>query len=96
MFKNKKNVIFIDSLLLYSTKNITAISVKHQKRYRGESNYNIKNLFSLWFDMIENYHFFPIRLGSIIGFVANIFVKIIRIKFLETNKKIEIKSKNFI
>ena len=30
--------------------------------------------------MIENYHFFPIRLGSIIGFVANIFVKIIRIK----------------
>ncbi len=96
MFKNKKNVIFIDSLLLYSTKNITAISVKHKKRYRGESNYNIKNLFSLWFDMIENYHFFPIRLGSIIGFVANIFVKIIRIKFLETNKKIEIKSKTFI
>ena len=95
IFKFKKKVIFIDSLLLRSTKNITAINVKHKKRYKGDSNYNIKNLFSLWFDMIENYHFLPIRLGSIIGFITYLFVKIIRINSIQSYKKIEIKSKTF-
>tara|TARA_A100001234_G_scaffold181014_1_gene163662 strand:- start:627 stop:1403 length:777 start_codon:yes stop_codon:yes gene_type:complete len=94
-FKNKKKIIFIDSLLLRSTSKITAIRVKHKERYKGESNYNIKNLFSLWFDMIENYHFLPIRFGSFMGLLSFFFVKLIRITSVKS-KKIEIKNKTFI
>lgn len=95
MLKNQKKVIFIDSLLLNSTKKITTIKVKHKKRYQGESTYNVKNLFSLWFDMIENYHFFPIRFGSFIGIISYLIVKLLRFNFKKFDKKIEIKQKTF-
>ena len=95
MFKNKKNVRFIDSLLLYSTSKITSIKVKHKKRYSGKSNYKIKNLFILWFDMIENYHFFPVRFGSIIGLICYLLVRLIRINSNKAISNIEIKNKTF-
>ncbi len=95
MFKNKKNVRFIDSLLLYSTTKITSIKVRHKKRYSGKSNYKIKNLFILWFDMIENYHFFPIRFGSIIGLICYLLVRLIRINSKKVTSNIMIKNKTF-
>lgn len=95
MFKNKKNVRFIDSLLLYSTSKITSIKVKHKKRYSGKSNYKIKNLFILWFDMIENYHFFPLRFGSIIGLICYLLVRLIRVNSNKAISNIEIKNKTF-
>ena len=95
MLKNQKKIIFIDSLLLHSTKKITTIKVKHKKRYQGESTYNVKNLFSLWFDMIENYHFFPIRFGSLIGIISYFMVKLLRFNLKKFDKKIEIKQKTF-
>ncbi len=76
---NRPNKPFIDSLILKETKKITNIEVNHQERFEGKSNYNIKKLFILWFDMIENFHFYPLRFGSFVGLISFCAVKFIRI-----------------
>lgn len=86
---------FIDSLILKEAKKITNIKVHHQERFEGESNYDIRKLFILWFDMIENYHFYPLRFGSFIGLVSFFFVKIIRILKFKKSFSYEIKEKTF-
>ena len=88
----KKPVIFLDSLLLRETKNISTIKIEHKKRFKGKSNYNLTNLFSLFFDMIVNYHFLPIRFGSVLGIVSKLLVQIIRI--FNNDKKFQYKIKN--
>ena len=70
---------FIDSLILKEAKNITNVKVYHQERFEGKSNYDVRKLFILWFDMIENYHFYPLRFGSFVGLISFCFVKIFRI-----------------
>ena len=87
----KKPIIFLDSLLLKETKNICTIKVFHKKRFSGSSNYKLSNLLSLFFDMIENYHFKPFRFGTILGAISNFFVKILRI--FNDKKKIQYKIK---
>ena len=77
--KDKNSIVFIDGLLLKYAKKICTIKVKHKKRFSGYSNYKFKNLFSLWFDMISNYHFYPIRIGSFIGLFSKIIILLIRI-----------------
>jgi undecaprenyl-phosphate 4-deoxy-4-formamido-L-arabinose transferase len=77
--KDKNPIIFIDGLLLKYAKKICTIKVKHKKRLSGYSNYKFKNLFSLWFDMILNYHFYPIRIGSFIGLFSKAIILLIRI-----------------
>lgn len=78
IIKDKPKKVFLDSLILKHSKKITSIQIIHQKRFKGESNYDVKKLFTLWFDMIENFHLYPIRFGSLIGLVAFIFVKFFR------------------
>ena len=91
----KKPVIFLDSLLLNETKNICTIKVFHKKRLSGNSNYKLFNLFSLFFDMIENYHFYPIRVATILGVISKFFVLILR-KFSKEKKVLyKIKEKTF-
>ena len=91
----KKPVIFLDSLLLKETKNICTIKVKHKKRFKGESNYKLKNLFSLFFDMIVNYHFLPLRFGTLLGIISNFFVQILRLLDKNKNDQYIIKEKTF-
>jgi undecaprenyl-phosphate 4-deoxy-4-formamido-L-arabinose transferase len=86
MLLEKKTILFLDALILKFSKNLSAINVRHLDRHEGESNYKILNLFSLWFDMIENFHFYPIRLGSLVGLIFFSFVKIIRINSKRSNK----------
>ncbi len=95
IIKEKPNIIFLDSLILKHSKKTTSIKIVHQKRFRGESNYNLKKLLNLWFDMIENFYFFPIRIGSFIGALVFLMVKFIR--FFQKKKilKIEISKKTF-
>ncbi len=85
---------FIDSLILKQTKNITNIKINHQERFEGASNYSLKKLFILWFDMIENYHFYPFRFGSLIGLLAYLFVRLIRV-FKKNKTNPVIKDKTF-
>ncbi len=91
----KKPIIFLDSLLLKETKNISIIKVMHKKRFKGESNYKLKNLFSLFFDMIVNYHFLPIRFGTLLGIVSKFFVQIFRILNKRKIFQYKIKEKTF-
>ena len=86
---------FIDSLILKEAKNITNIEVNHQERFEGKSNYDIKKLFILWFDMIENYHFYPLRFGSIVGLISFCIVKLLRIFSTKKSFSFEIKEKTF-
>ena len=86
---------FIDSLILKEAKNITNIKVYHQERFEGKSNYDVRKLLILWFDMIENYHFYPLRFGSLIGFISFCAVKLLRIFNTKKNFSFKIKEKTF-
>ena len=86
---------FIDSLILKEAKNITNVKVYHQERFEGKSNYDVRKLFILWFDMIENYHFYPLRFGSLIGFISFCAVKLLRIFNTKKNFSFKIKEKTF-
>ena len=88
-------IISLDSLILRESKNVTNIKVHHQERFEGKSNYNLKRLFILWFDMIENYHFYPLRFGSLIGLISFCIVKILRIFKTKKAFSFEIKEKTF-
>lgn len=79
IIKKKPSIPFIDSLILRETRNIASIEINHQERFDGDSNYGLKKLFILWFDMIENFHFFPIRFGTSIGLLSYCFVKLLRL-----------------
>ena len=91
--KEKRKLIFIDSLILKYSKSICTVKVNHQARYSGKSNYTLKKLFILWFDMIENFHFYPIRFGTLIGVLSYFFVKVIR---FGREKRFHYQIKNFI
>ena len=86
---------FIDSLILREAKKITNVKVYHQKRFEGKSNYDVRKLFILWFDMIENYHFYPLRFGSLVGLISFCFVKIFRVFNIKKKFLFEIKEKTF-
>ncbi len=85
-FKNPN--VYIDGLIINSTKNIGMISVNHHARKYGESNYNLKKLLILWSNMILNFSFFPFRTASIFGITLKFVIKLIRKK--NTKKQFEI------
>ena len=63
--------------------------------FEGDSNYSVKKLFNLWFDMIENFHFYPLRFGSFIGIISFSFIKLLRIFKKEKKFNYKIKNKTF-
>ena len=77
-FKNPD--VYIDGLIINSTKNIGMINVDHHARKFGESNYNLKKLLILWSNMILNFSFLPFRSASILGLSLKIIIKLIRKK----------------
>ena len=81
--------VYIDGLILKSTRNITIISVEHHKRPHGTSNYNFKKLLSLWCDMAVNFPIFPLRIATIFGIVILIIIVLFRKiqLLLKKNKK---------
>ena len=85
-FKNPD--VYIDGLIINSTKNIGMISVDHHARKYGESNYNLKKLLILWSNMILNFSFFPFRTASVLGITLKFLIKLIRKK--NTKKQFEI------
>ena len=87
--KFKGAVIFLDSLLLKNSPKKKIIQIIHRKRFSGKSNYSFKRLFNLLFDSIENYHFLPLRLGTLIGIISFLIVKSLR--FFAKSKKIQFK-----
>ena len=79
-----------------SSQNLVSSPIDHhQERFEGKSNYGVRKLFILWFDMIENYHFYPLRFGSLIGFISFCAVKLLRIFNTKKNFSFKIKEKTF-
>ena len=95
LIKNNPKIISLDSLILRHSRNVTNIKVHHQERFEGKSNYDIKKLFILWFDMIENFHFYPLRFGSLIGLISFCIVKVLRVFKTRKSFSYEIKEKTF-
>lgn len=60
---------YIDGLILDVTRSITSIDVAHQARYEGESNYNLRRLFSLWLKMATSFSVLPLRFATYAGFL---------------------------
>jgi polyisoprenyl-phosphate glycosyltransferase len=82
IIKYKKSNVYIDGLILNSTRNISMISLPHYHRLDGKSNYNFFMLFSLWCNMAENFPIKPLRFATFLG----LFFKLIII-FLKKKSK---------
>ena len=79
IIKNKDSRIYVDGLILRIATKITSVPVEHYYRYQGPSNYNLKRLLVLWYDMALGFPIYPIR-------VATIFVIIIKINIFISKK----------
>jgi undecaprenyl-phosphate 4-deoxy-4-formamido-L-arabinose transferase len=78
--------VYIDGLLLSSTRNIASIDVDHHDRLAGSSLYGLKKSISLWLKMATSFSVAPLRVTSLvglavafIGFVFAVFLIIERI-----------------
>ena len=86
VIKYKEPSVYLDGLILATTRNISMITVPHQKRFQGDSNYNFTKLFSLWFDMAINFPIYPIRLATLFGLVLKYTILTYR-KIFRRDKK---------
>ena len=86
VIKYKEPSVYLDGLILAATRNISMITVPHQKRFQGNSNYSFTKLFSLWFDMAINFPIYPIRFATVFGLIIKYLILIYR-KIFKTNKK---------
>ena len=95
LIRSRPQIVFLDSLILKYSKNITSINIIHQDRLEGDSNYSAKKLFKLWFDMIENFHIYPLRLGTFVGIISFSFVRLFRLLKKKKCFTYKIKNKTF-
>jgi len=75
-FKNPD--VYIDGLIIKSTKNIKMVTVDHHARKEGQSNYTFKKLVILWSNMLIDFQFYPIRLSSPFGLTLKFIIKLLR------------------
>jgi glycosyltransferase involved in cell wall biosynthesis len=68
---------YIDGLIFNVTDNIGKITVLHNDRNHGESNYNFKRLASLFLNIIFGYSLLPVRLALFLGLFATFFALIL-------------------
>ena len=64
---------YIDGLIFQITNNVGKITVKHNSRQNGESNYSLKKLISLFLTVIFGYSLLPLRLTFLAGFLSIVF-----------------------
>jgi len=60
---------YIDGLILRITRNIGTITITHESRKIGRSNYTFKKLFTLWMNGFLNFSIIPLRAFIYTGFV---------------------------
>ena len=78
--------VYIDGLILKSTRNISIVPVEHYKRPYGSSNYNFRKLLSLWSDMAVNFPIRPIRIATLFGIIIFIIIFVFRKIQFSSNK----------
>lgn len=76
IIKYKGPFPYIDGLVLRATRNISKVLVRHEKREKGRSNYNLKKMVALWMNMFVNFSVVPLRVSTWLGFIFS-FIGII-------------------
>ena len=72
IIKNKAPSVYLDGLILSITRNISKISVIHNVRKFGKSNYTFFKLLNFGMQMITGFSVAPLRFASILGFCFSI------------------------
>ena len=62
---------YVDGLILSVTDNISKVTVQHNSRTEGRSNYTLKKLTSLWLNMFINFSIKPLRIFTLIGLLVS-------------------------
>jgi undecaprenyl-phosphate 4-deoxy-4-formamido-L-arabinose transferase len=77
MIQCHEHATFIPALATVFGKRITEIEVSHEERYGGKSNYPLRKLVNLQFDLVASFSDFPIKLimygGIILSFLGVCF-----------------------
>ena len=89
IIKYQEPTVYLDGLILKTTRNVSMIYVPHHARFHGISNYNLKRLISLWFDMAVNFPLRPIRLAIFLGIPIKYLIIIYRKIFHKSDTKKE-------
>lgn len=63
---------YVSGMLLSITRNISNVTVKHDKRKYGSSTYNISKLIKLAFNLIINYSSLPLKFLTFIGILVSV------------------------
>ena len=58
---------YIDGLIAQISQSIESIKVKHDKRFLGNSGYNLRRLIRLWINILTSFSLMPLRLSSLVG-----------------------------
>lgn len=61
---------YIDGLIFSVTDNVGKVTVQHDDRQHGESNYTFKKLASLFLNILFGYSLLPVRLALFLGFLS--------------------------
>ncbi|QWV94354.1 glycosyltransferase family 2 protein [Geomonas oryzisoli] len=69
---HKSPNVYIDALILRSTRNIGTALVRHEPRHHGRSGYSLKKLVDLWGNVFVSYSLIPLRLVAIAGAVLTL------------------------
>jgi glycosyltransferase involved in cell wall biosynthesis len=70
---------YIDGLVFNITDNVGKVTVLHNDRHHGESNYTAKKLASLFLNIIFGYSLLPVRLAMFLGFLSTLIAIILSI-----------------
>ena len=97
ILNNSSKFIFLDYLIIKSSKNLISINIKHKKRVEGKTNYNIRELFTLWSKMFFIIEVKQINMRSLIIIIFKFLFRTFLRNYirLNDNKKIIINKKTF-
>ena len=70
---------YIDGLIFNITDNVGKVTVQHNDRHHGESNYTAKKLASLFLNIIFGYSLLPVRLAMFLGFLSTFVALVLSI-----------------
>lgn len=86
MCRYKNSYPYVGGLVFRSTKNVTAVPVKHRERLEGNSGYTIRKLLKLWVNGFTAFSEKPLRIATFlgamcacVGFIYGLFVVIRKI-----------------
>jgi glycosyltransferase involved in cell wall biosynthesis len=63
---------FLDGLMIWIGATTATVSVRHEKRSRGETKYNLPKLVKLWFDMVTSFSDFPLKFATYSGLLFGV------------------------